>query len=212
MSQPTLMNRIPFFCCLAMLFTTTAACNRPIRGTQEHASETYVPVPGAVAFDIKPLPSTEGYEWLATYQGQGKTARFRIELAKAHSLDDEESRSFDIKSGQGRFVAEPGSDASALLKELRTALEARSLPGKVRRANTLPFTFVTFGQHQSQATDGGFSSNPPGNWTPMKIFIGEGDQEGEVFLNLNLVLAKGQFSIKDPDYGDIVLRQLASVL
>ena len=71
---------------------------------------------------------------------------------------------------------------------------------------------MTFGQHQSQATDGGFFANPPGNWTPMKIFIGEGDQEGEVFLNLNPVLAKGQFSIKDPDYGDIVLRQLASVL
>ena len=206
------MNRISFFCCLAILSTTTVACNRPLQGTQEHASETYIPVPGAVSFDIKPLSTFEGYAWLATYQGQGKTARFRIELAKADSLDDAESRSFDIKSGQGRLVAEPGSDASALLKELRTALEAKSLPAKVRRVSTLPFTFVTFGQHQSQATDGGFSSNPPGNWTPMKIFIGEGEQEGEVFLNLNPVLSKGQFSIKDPDYGDIVLRQLASVL
>jgi hypothetical protein len=46
----------------------------------------------------------------------------------------------------------------------------------------------------------------------MKIFIGDGDQQGEVFLNLNPVLRKGQFSIKDPDYGDIVLAQLASVL
>jgi len=46
----------------------------------------------------------------------------------------------------------------------------------------------------------------------MKIFIGEGDQKGEVFLNLNPVLGKGQFSIKDPDYGDTVLGQLASVL
>jgi len=33
-----------------------------------------------------------------------------------------------------------------------------------------------------------------------------------VFFNLNPVLGKGQFSIKDADYGDIVLRQLSSVL
>jgi hypothetical protein len=46
----------------------------------------------------------------------------------------------------------------------------------------------------------------------MKIFIGEGDQEGDVFLNLNPVIKKGQFSIKDPDYGDIVLARLAQVL
>lgn len=212
MSKPSVMNRILCLCCLAILSTTTVACNRPVQRTPQPASETYVPVPGAIAFDIKPLPSTEGYEWLATYQDQGKIARFRIELAKAHSLDDKESRTFDIKSGQGRFIAEPGSDAGALLNALKAVLEAKSFPAKVHRVSTLPFTFVTFAQHQSQATDGGFSSNPPGNWAPMKIFIGEGEQEGEVFLNLNPVLSKGQFSIKDPDYGDIVLRQLASVL
>ena len=206
------MNRIPALSCAVILSAVTVACNRPTRGMQKYVSETYIPASGTVAFDIKSVPSTEGYGWLATYQGQGKTAKFRIELSKARSVDDKESRSFDIKSGRGRFVAEPGSDASALLKELRTALEAKSLPAKVRRVSTLPFTFVTFGQHESQASDGGFSSNPPGNWAPMKIFIGEGEQEGEVFLNLNPVLSKGQFSIKDPDYGDIVLRQLASVL
>lgn len=46
----------------------------------------------------------------------------------------------------------------------------------------------------------------------MKIFIGEGKHEGDVFLNLNPVIKKGQFSIKDSDYGDIVLAQLAQVL
>jgi len=46
----------------------------------------------------------------------------------------------------------------------------------------------------------------------MKIFIGEGEQEGDVFLNLNPVIKKGQFSIKDADYGDTVLAQLARVL
>ena len=46
----------------------------------------------------------------------------------------------------------------------------------------------------------------------MKLFIGEGEQEGKVFLNLNPVLKQGQFSIKDPEYGDIVLAQLVRLL
>ena len=205
------MNRTPFLCCLAML-SITVACNRPSQGTQGRISETYVPVPGAIAFEIKSVPSSTVSEWLATYSARGKTAKFKIELGKAQSPRDEESKIFDVKSGTGRFVAEPGSDASALLSELKTALEAKSLPVQVRRVNVLPFTFVSFGSSQSQASDGGFLSKPPGNWTPMKIFIGSGDQEGQVFLNLNPVLAKGQFSIKDPDYGNTVLKQLASVL
>ena len=64
----------------------------------------------------------------------------------------------------------------------------------------------------SQAPGGGFNTNPPGGWTAMKIFIGEGEQESEVFVNLNPAIGKGQFSIKDADYGDKVLKQLATVL
>jgi hypothetical protein len=45
----------------------------------------------------------------------------------------------------------------------------------------------------------------------MKIFLGQGGQ-GEVFLNINPILKKGEFSIKDSDCGDIVLSQLAQVL
>jgi hypothetical protein len=98
------------------------------------------------------------------------------------------------------------------MSELKTALEAKSFPVSVPRVKSIEFTFVSLGHHESQASDGGFFTKPPGNWTPMKIFIGEGSQEGEVFLNLNPVLKKGQFSIKDSGYGDIVLRRLASVL
>ncbi len=45
----------------------------------------------------------------------------------------------------------------------------------------------------------------------MKIFIGEND-EGQVFLNINPDLRKGEFSIKDSEYGNFVLAQLARVL
>jgi len=46
----------------------------------------------------------------------------------------------------------------------------------------------------------------------MKIFLGKGDSEGEVFLNFNSALGKGEFSIKDSDYGDFVIAELAKVL
>jgi hypothetical protein len=46
----------------------------------------------------------------------------------------------------------------------------------------------------------------------MKIFLGKSDGPAEVFLNFNDVLHKGEFSIKDADYGDDVLGELAKVL
>jgi hypothetical protein len=46
----------------------------------------------------------------------------------------------------------------------------------------------------------------------MKIFIGDGEDESEVFLNFNPVSRKAQFSEKDVDYGDTVLAKMATVL
>jgi hypothetical protein len=203
---------------LACLIGSTiliGACNRPSQKASDRIQEQYIPVSSAVAFDIEPLPGGNGSAlWLATYSSQGKTARFEIELGSAAAIDDKESKAFDIdiKSGKGRLIAVQQSDASVLLADLKRALEARVIPANVQRADSLSFEFVSFGEHQSQATDGGFAPKPTGNWTPMKIFIGKGEGEGQVFLNLNPVIKKGQFSIKDADYDDIVLRQLARVL
>jgi hypothetical protein len=66
----------------------------------------------------------------------------------------------------------------------------------------------------SRDKNGGFSLRPRGSWITMKIFLtvpGK-DEEAEVFLNLSTSSQKGEFSIKDPDYGDDVLGQLARVL
>lgn len=71
---------------------------------------------------------------------------------------------------------------------------------------------MNIGDNLSQGASGGFNAAPPGNWTAIKVFIGEGEQEAEVFLNINVVIKKGQFSIKDAEYGDLVLTQLAKVL
>jgi hypothetical protein len=60
------------------------------------------------------------------------------------------------------------------------------------------------------SSDGRFSGNPAGEWVNMKIFLA--NDEGEVFLNLNPTSNKGEFSIKDVDYGDVVIAELAKVL
>lgn len=200
-------------CCLALSFIVLFGCTIPSTRTHERVAEHYIPDPGSVGFDIEPVqPDNSSQQWLATYSSQGKIAKFRIELGATKPLSDKESRDFDIQQGEGSFIAEPGSDASILLADLKKALEAKKLPSKVQRVRSLPFTFVSLGKNQSQASDGGFNVKPPGNWMPMKIFIGEGEQEGDVFLNLNPVIKKGQFPIKDADYGDTVLAQLARVL
>jgi len=207
------MIRGSLICCLAAVFISVAACNRPSEPKNQRVEDHYVPAPSSIGFDIEPLQGDRTvHRWLATYTSQGKTAKFGIDLSTSKPLDDKESRDFDVESGNGRFIAEPGSDASVLLADLKKALEAKTLPLKFERVRNLPFQFVSFGKHWSQASGGGFHAKPPGNWTPMKIFIGKGEQEGQVFLNLNPAIKKGQFAIKDADYGDIVLAQLARVL
>jgi hypothetical protein len=192
-----------------------SACNHTSTETTQGAKEHYLSDRNSVGFDIEALPNNgSGRQWLATYPSQGKTAKFRIELDSSSPLNDKESRDFNInfQSGKGKLIAETGSDASVFLADLARALEAKTIPAKPERISSLSFQFVSFGSNQSQAPGGGFRPDPPGNWTPMKLFMGEGKQQGEVFLNLNPVLRKGQFSIKDEEYGDIVVAQLARVL
>lgn len=201
------------FLCSAFGSLILSGCDTPSTRTQEPVAERYIPVPGAVGFDIEPLPNDgSGQLWLATYVSKGKVAKFRIELGPSKPLNDKESRDFNVQQGQGRFLAEQGSDASVLLTDLKSALEAKKFPVKVQRARVLPFVFVSLGRNQSQDAGGGFNTQPPGHWTPIKLFIGQGEQEGQVFVNLNPVIKKGQFSIKDAEYGDIVLAYLARVL
>ena len=206
------MNQRSRIFCFAT-FLLVAACNRPQSDVRKQTTEAYIPDSGSVGFDIEPLEGVDGsLQLMATYTSQGKTAKFRIEFGPAKTLQAKDPEDFPVKVGQGRFVAEPGSDASVLLADLKKALEAKVLPNGVQRLRSLPFTFVNLGDNLSQAPGGGFNETPRGNWTAIKIFIGEGEKEGEVFLNLNRVIRKGQFSIKDPEYGDLVLAELAKVL
>ena len=205
-----LIRFVPLGCIGILLFLSVDACRKDSAQAAQ-STETYVSDPNSVGFDISAYPGKDATRrWNATYSERGKTARFIIQLDLSKQMEPEAG--LQISSGHGFIAAEEGSDASTMLVALAKALEAKKVPQKVQRASRLPFTYVILGEHNVQAKDGGFSPGPGGNWTAMKIFVGEGQDEGEVFLNFNPVTGKAQFSIKDPDYGDIVVGKLATVL
>ena len=141
---------------------------------QERTVEPYLHASGSVGFDLQPLPAAGGlHRYRATYSSQGRLAKFIIEFGTQQSHEPQGPNDFFIKTGTGRFISEPGSDASVLLADLKKALEAKSLPTKIQRASTLTFTFVNLGDNWSQAKGGGFNQKPPGHWAATKIFIGE---------------------------------------
>ena len=186
------------------------ACRRP--ESVGSAAEHYNPDESSVAFELQPLPRENDSErWLCTYASQGKTARFRIELGPANASDTNVASEFNFRFGEGRFVPEAGSEPSVLTADLGRALQAKSLPRPAPKKVVVPFTFVILGENLSQDRNGGFGATFCG-WTAMKIFLGEGDDEGQVFLNVDPKMRIGQFSMKEPEYGDLVLAELAKVL
>jgi len=192
---------IAFLLCLA-------SSSRSVDQRSDRKVEPNGPTAGAVAFEIAPVEAKAVVrQWTATYSAAGKTARFRIEMGPVKVSGD---KAFPISSGKGRFLSEPGSDSSVLLLDLKKALGAKTVPDKIGKVASLPFEFVILGENQSRSSGGGFSDKQRGDWTAMKVFLAGG--EGEVFLNLNPVANKAEFSIKDSDYGDIVLSELARIL
>lgn len=112
----------------------------------------------------------------------------------------------------GKFVAVTGSENTALLEDLKVTLEGQHTPKNSIRVAELPFDAVVLGENLSRDQDGSLSTQPPGDWTSMKIFLPKGGDQGEFFLHVNPVLGKAEFSVKDPDYADYVLQELAKVL
>jgi hypothetical protein len=184
-----------------------AGCGRRPAGLS--TIEPYLPDDASVAFKLESATVGAGSQhWIGTYKSKGKTARFGIELGPSTTAATE----FNIRSGTGRFVPDPASDSSFLLVDLQKALRAKGQHAPAPKKTPISFAYANIGENLSQASGGGFSVKPAGNWTAIKLFLGEGDQEGELFLNINSKTGTGQFSMKDADYGDLVLAELARVL
>ena len=196
------------FVTIALLATAlSAGCQKE---EAQPIAEPQVPAAGDgwLMFSLRPADGASSdnvKRYQAAYVAEGKTARFDIELTMARP-----SGQIPVAFTKGKFIAVPNSDASTLLAALQKTLQAKTIPTGAVRVAELPFSAAILGEHVSHSSNGGFAVKPPGNWTTIKLFLGDGSSE--VFFNLNPVLGKGEFSIKDPDYGDGVLQELAKVL
>lgn len=185
---------------------TIALCLSTCKSRQDlPIEEHYGDAEGSVGFDVTSPAGSSRFDapttWEATYKSTGHVARFRIVFDTAQEA---RSTAIPLSFGKGKFLAVPASDNIALLAELKKQLEAKSMPGGVTRVQSLPFEYVVLGRNQHR------DANSRVNWITMKLFFG--DDAGEVYLNLNPAQGKGEFSIKDSDYGDFVVSQLAKVL
>ncbi|HVO79474.1 MAG TPA: hypothetical protein VMT28_02020 [Terriglobales bacterium] len=189
---------------VVLLAASFVACQQH-QQQDSQLEELYFPIEGSVGFDILRAGSSPGVQsWDATYlDREGKTTKFRIELPV-----DAGDASFS-SSGQGKFLAEAGSDPIPLLESLKTALQAKHLPRSAQKVDVLTFNFVVAGQHQSRSPKG-LSGNPAGNWRSLAISFAKG--KGELLLNINPVIHKAEFSIRNPADADRALAELAKVL
>jgi hypothetical protein len=147
--------------------------------------------------------------YLATYKKNGRTARFAVQFLAEKNLDSQAG--MRIRTGRGSFIAEPRSDNVELLAELKSALAANSIPQKSIRVRELPFTFVFLGENDELGEDGGLKGSATGHWVGAKLFLGS-TQETEMFFNFEKPGGKAEFSMKDEEYGDALMKELAKVL
>ncbi len=198
-------------CSAAVALVLLPGCNRVADrslAVEQHQSDA-----ASVGFDLEPLPGGDGSrQWIAMYNSRGKMARFRMDLGAAESTPGKTAGDSGVKSGEGTLIPEPGSDSSVLLADLQKALRAKTAPTVPSTKTSIPFTYVTIGDNLSQAGAGGFNANPPGNWISMKLVFGDGERVSEIFLHVNASTKRGQFSVKDPRFGDLALAELAKVL
>ena len=194
-------------CTVALSLVLLPGCNRV--ADRSPAVDHPLSEAAFVAFELQPLRSDDkSRQWIGSYSSSGKVARFRIDCGPAEATPGNAS----AKSGEGTLLPESGSDSSVLLMELQKALKARSAPQVPVAKTSVPFTYVNLWDHLSQTSTGEFSANPPGDWTALKLIFGEGERESQILLYLNDSTRKGQFSMKEPRYGDLALAELAKVL
>ncbi|HWR14549.1 MAG TPA: hypothetical protein VN577_06955 [Terriglobales bacterium] len=172
--------------------------------------------PTSVELDITPegKQTDDHWRYRATYTKNGQTAKFIIDMKVSNSNADQVPGrgDFKIKSGRGSFVADPTSQNAALLDDLKQALMATTMPSHKIRVRELPFEFVSLGENLTRDRNGGLADTNQGKWVGAKIFLGAGDDESEVFFNFEKGGGKAEFSLKDEEYGNGVLNELAKVL
>jgi hypothetical protein len=109
-----------------------------------------------------------------------------------------------------------GCHPQSLLKALADAHGLKRVPRAGRREATLSLDAAIFGTQLSRGAvtrdviAGEFTSARRGSWTVLKLFFG--DDEAEVFLALDAASRRADLLVKDPEYGEPLLRELGRVL
>lgn len=106
----------------------------------------------------------------------------------------------------GRFCRYQETDARQCLDSIARVLKATQVEAPRERSQCLPFQAAILGQNLNDH----LISPPRGTWIAAKVFVAEG--EGELYLNLSPETGEGEISIRDPEYGNVVVRELAKVL
>jgi len=201
-----------------IIFSVTFACrSKSISpgSASPGSSSTQASDENSVSFKLQELGRQkvkEGEEvtWRAIHESSAGAARFQIILI-LHSVSGDSP--FVISTGA--FIRETDSDYSEFLRQVEKALEAKSIKSRKSKIDRFDFTIALLGQNLSRGASGksilasSFTAEPPGDWIATKVFVAGGD--GEFYLNLNSREGRGEISIKDPEYGNVVLRELSRV-
>lgn len=167
------------------------------------------PGPGSLVFALKAVDAQlpGRVAWLASYETGGTRTRFRIELAP-------EPKGTKLPTFvRCALVREPGSDGSALVRDLSRALGVRGTQAVGEGVETLELSAALLGRDLSRGKGpdqiaGAFTSEPAGTWIATKLFLAD----GEVFLDIDPVGGYGEFAMKDPAYGRVVVREMSRLL
>jgi hypothetical protein len=155
----------------------------------------------------KPISDGDEIVWLASHQSAKGIAKFKISI----QIKSQSGGSIFTFS-EGSFIRVADSKSAGLIGQLVSALSAKKIPASSKKVDLLKFNLAILGVDRSRSggNKGGFTSEPKGSWIVTKIFLADG--EGEVYLCLDVANGVGEFSIKDEEYGDIVVKELARVL
>lgn len=143
--------------------------------------------------------------WEAAFGSGTAQSRFRV---RPHIKQMSDSSGFAFTSWTLYPVA--GSVARPLLTALAKAHNIPDTIGASPRSDSLLVDVALLGINAAQSRDGSFGASNTGDWIAAKLFFADG--EAEVYLNLNPQRHRAEFSVKDEEYGALVVRELARIL
>lgn len=149
--------------------------------------------------------------FLATYGTGDEEAKFIVEFDGSRVKGRSAGGAIIdfVTFSKGRFLHVTGSRPDAFLRAIAKALEAKTPRLSQERANVLPFDVAFLGDLRGSSQPGGADGWPRGKITT-KLFLADG--EAEVFFNFDPGSGDAEFSMKDEEYGNIVIEQLSKIL